>query len=419
MTITELKNKILESAEPNWFNTVKETFSFDYINLEVDLEGLTAIYQFLNQQIHGWEEIGTTGPQLLSNSLSYFTNIRNQIDIFLNTQSHQPYNSLVNQWSIIRNIINSRNNCPLTYDCPETEFFLKIQTIYPKSFEGAFAFITRSIYYNISDPDTLIGVILAYEFRTKENSSISNRRIAENNSLNKVKKDLYKYLSDSETQLSNHLLEATSKYKEYIHAIDNMTQQKEKLFNDWYENSKTDFNTFSKNAGTTISDLEKTYEELLRLKKPAEYWNLRATELKKEGWRSLYWLIGLVSIGFISLYFLLWQTPEGMLKTFFSNDKSIAIRWSIIFVTFLSFLAFGIRALTKVTFSSFHLARDAEERERLTFVYLALIKDASIDKSDRQLIMQSLFSRADTGLLKDDSSPTMPGTNSFIDKIIK
>lgn len=108
-----------------------------------------------------------------------------------------------------------------------------------------------------------------------------------------------------------------------------------------------------------------------------------------------------------------------MLKTFFSNDKSIAIRWSIIFVTFLSFLAFGIRALTKVTFSSFHLARDAEERERLTFVYLALIKDASIDKSDRQLIMQSLFSRADTGLLKDDSSPTMPGTNSFIDKIIK
>ena len=31
-----------------------------------------------------------------------------------------------------------------------------------------------------------------------------------------------------------------------------------------------------------------------------------------------------------------------------------------------------------------------------------------LKKKDRQLIMQSLFSRADTGLLKDDSGPTMP-----------
>jgi len=51
----------------------------------------------------------------------------------------------------------------------------------------------------------------------------------------------------------------------------------------------------------------------------------------------------------------------------------------------------------KAMFSSFHLARDAEEREHLTFVYLALINDSKIEKEDRQLIMQSLFSRADTG----------------------
>ena len=39
---------------------------------------------------------------------------------------------------------------------------------------------------------------------------------------------------------------------------------------------------------------------------------------------------------------------------------------------------------------------------------LALIKNESIDIEDRQIVLQALFSRAETGLLKDDGSPTMP-----------
>ncbi|NJK98518.1 MAG: hypothetical protein HC905_29605 [Bacteroidales bacterium] len=49
----------------------------------------------------------------------------------------------------------------------------------------------------------------------------------------------------------------------------------------------------------------------------------------------------------------------------------------------------------------------------LSFLFLM----ASLPKDeDRQLIMQSLFSRVDTGLLKEDSSPTMPGV---ADKIFR
>ena len=40
----------------------------------------------------------------------------------------------------------------------------------------------------------------------------------------------------------------------------------------------------------------------------------------------------------------------------------------------------------------------------------------SMDSEDRKLILQSLFSRSDTGLLKEDSGPTMP--NDFLSKII-
>jgi len=57
--------------------------------------------------------------------------------------------------------------------------------------------------------------------------------------------------------------------------------------------------------------------------------------------------------------------------------------------------------------SSFHLARDASEREQLTYVYLALIEGKAITDKERAIILNALFSRADTGLLKGDSAPTM------------
>ena len=42
----------------------------------------------------------------------------------------------------------------------------------------------------------------------------------------------------------------------------------------------------------------------------------------------------------------------------------------------------------------------------------------SIKEENRKLILQSLFSRTDTGLLKDDSGPTMP-SNDVIGKFIR
>ncbi len=39
---------------------------------------------------------------------------------------------------------------------------------------------------------------------------------------------------------------------------------------------------------------------------------------------------------------------------------------------------------------------------------MALLNDKGIAEAERSIVLQSLFSRADTGLLKGDSSPTLP-----------
>ena len=64
-------------------------------------------------------------------------------------------------------------------------------------------------------------------------------------------------------------------------------------------------------------------------------------------------------------------------------------------------------------FSSFHLMRDAEEREQLTYLYLSLIHESKENNStvtdeSKDMILQTLFSRTETGLLNQAQGPQIP-----------
>ncbi|WP_430965273.1 DUF6161 domain-containing protein [Spongiimicrobium sp. 2-473A-2-J] len=436
MTTTEIRKKIAESAEKDWFNSVEVTIRYPHIEFEQSLKGLSSIHRFLSKQVVGWEEY-TSVPNVLNSSKQHFTNLKNRIESFINRYHNHNEAQLNNVWSTERSQLRS-NSGYFTFDSVYTKFLIDLSEHLPNSVIGAFNYLIKS-NNNLNDRNAFIGSLLAYEFELKDKAEITERRKKERTSLSRLKTEFKNQLSETETDLVNHLKSTNEKYDDYVEKIDNLKNEKEQLFTDWFEGNeeneiigvKEEFDNFKANkesifndwfegteedigAKKKVSDLEHTYEELLRLKKPAEYWKTRASELKKEGWKAIYWLIGLVAFACITLYLLLWLTPEGMLLSFIKGNAQ-AIKWSIVYITFISFLAFGIRALNKVAFSSFHLARDAEERERLTYVYLALIKDNAVDEKDKNLIMQSLFSRADTGLLKDDSGPTMP--NNITGKI--
>jgi hypothetical protein len=403
MTTTEVRKIIAESTDPNWFNSVEVTITFSKAGVSQTLKGFSAIHKFLNQQIKGWEKYDDI-PSELNSSKQHFTNLNNTIEQFINSYKGHLEPQLNNGWRNPQNQLQADGN-QLTYDSPLTEFLIDLKKEFPKYVSGAYHYILGS--YNFTNHDNFTGALLAYEFELKDHTNLTTRRTKEKSSISKIKSDLKEQLNESETQLTEHLSNANQEYKDYVKNIDIFKTEKETLFNDWFNKSKEDFTVFDSESKDKITDLETTYEELLRLKKPAEYWSSRAKTLKKEGWTAVKWLVGLIAFACITLYLLLWLTPEGMLLSFVKGNAQ-AIKWSIIYVTFISFLAFGIRALNKIAFSSFHLARDAEEREQLTYVYLSLIKDNAVDEKDKSLIMQSLFSRAETGLLKDDSGPTMP-----------
>lgn len=417
MTPQELKKLISESPNVDWFNTVKETFSFQYANFQKEFTGIAAIYTFVMQQAEGWEKYGDDIPEQLKKSKNYFRRIATQVISFVNSNVTRLSNdnNLQNNWNSItvRYIYNPiDSDRPLLYDRPETVFLTTIPTTY---FNGAYSFIIGRNNFNANSKEDFIGCVMAYEFLFKEKSDIVQRRDKEEKSLAELRSDFLSYLSKAETQLTEHLSLSYQKYQNHSEQIDVFKSEKEAVFREWYDTIQVDFTKFNTDSKKKIEDLEATYQEKLRLEKPALYWERRGNKLQTQGWWALGIMVVLLLLTVWSLAEILWAAPKQIYESFFGEDKSAAIRWSIVYVTLISFIAFCIRALTKVMFSSFHLARDSEERHTLTYFYLALLKDSKVDEKDRQLIIQSLFSRAETGLLKEDSSPTMP--NDIVGKL--
>ena len=413
MTTEEVTAKIKDATDVNWFNTKTNIIQFAYQQYKPEITSVTSLHKFLKEQVEGWDQLDVNFNNNLNNSRNIFNSAIEQVEYFINNIQNLEEDNLTNHWnSHVQPYLNQLNNC-FSFDSPETQFLYKIYTEYSTYFQGALQFIQGNTG-SITNKDIFIGAVMAYEFSLNEKSTITKRSLDETESLNAIKSNFQKNLDTCNTQLASHLQQIDEKYQIYTNEVDEYKTAKETEVNTWFDAARDGFNHFDSDTKKRIEELEKTYQEKLRLSKPAEYWHERAKVLKGEGWKAFRWLVGVIFMACFTLYLLLWFTPKDMLESIFSG-KTSAIRWSIVYITFISFLAVGIRALSKVMFSSFHLSRDAEEREQLSYFYLALKNDSAVDEKDKHLIMQALFSRADTGLLKEDSSPTMP---NGIDKLM-
>jgi len=157
-------------------------------------------------------------------------------------------------------------------------------------------------------------------------------------------------------------------------------------------------------------ELEHLYQEKLRLKAPAEYWQQRAKSLGFHGglW-ALLLILSASSMAIASgLFFWSWLHKPPI------EFGLLSLQGVALFGTSVAAGAYLLRTLSRLTFSAFHLKRDAEEREQLAYLYLALINEGAIDPSSRDIVLQALFSRADSGLLLGDSAPTMPSVADVI-----
>lgn len=420
MDIKDFRKLVEASAFKNELNSIQITIDYPYLNSEFEFKGIQSVYKFVYDQVIGWNKMEAILPDFSISKL-HFEDLKSSM-IKLASYSE---NSLQNRFNtdfqnfksnLIKAKINA-NSFIFLYDSSETDFLLSVYKNSRNSFKGAFDFITGSkINHTNTNNDIyyFTGLLLAYEFRQQGNSEILRRRDNETANLSRIRKKYNDYIVEAEQQLNSNLSNAKENLSNHFETVDQLKQEKEKNFNDWFSGVQFGFDTFFSNSNESIKNNEDLYREKLRLEAPAKYWNDRAKKLKTESDKHLDLLIRISLFGSSTLLIILLAIGNNYYSNIF-NDTVKGIKWSLILITIVSLLVFIIRILAKLYMSSLHLSRDAEEREQLTHFYLALKKDTTIEPEERQLILQSLFSRADTGLLKEDSSPTMP-SSSIIEK---
>jgi hypothetical protein len=407
MTKTEFNKLVAKSTNFEWFKSQAVDFNFHYVQFNKHIESVSAIYEFVNTQTLGWKKHDGTLPNQFVQVLNYFESIETSIIQLVQNYSESDVNQLNRHWQQVNSNINNYNLKPINYDSTITSFLIELYKKQPNYFEGAYNFLF-GISYETRTKDSFIGAVIAYEFTVKDITEITGRKVQEQKSINRLKADFLDYIEKSEIAYLENIHEANSVFTKYSEKIDELKTSKETDFNEWFH-EKTE----------TLKKLEETYEANLKLEKPAKYWSKKSTTYYQQGNSAktlLFWIIGVSSL---LLATILIVSPDWIFNTVFKGNSLAVVRWSIVFITLISLIAFSVRALTKYMFSSYHLARDAEERHTLTFFYLALLKDTDVKDEDRKLILQSLFSRVETGLLKEDSSPTMPsdGISKLINKV--
>ncbi len=261
----------------------------------------------------------------------------------------------------------------------------------------------------IRDQEYFKGYLKAYEFLNSD-SNLIKRRDSEKKSLEKIREHFQK----SQDELFSKVALFKSE------------------FNDWEVKTKIDSErlyTIQKKLGVRklkqqdklfdedlsiwkakIEELETTYEEKLKLQGPAKYWSDASKRYEKHGMNWARAIVFFVILGIVIFYSLLSQ--------WFSGEKLplqlSSLQGAILFASLAAMFTYLMKVLSKMTFSSFHLMRDAQEREQLTYLYLALTHESEIDKSSRDIVLQSLFSRSETGLLVKENGPTMPTISEIL-----
>lgn len=289
---------------------------------------------------------------------------------------------------------------------------------------GAEIFIKNGSAQNLfHSRDRLIGFLKAYEFFHSDESNIVKRSIAEEKMLSSLREVWRSKTSEIDNKYSILVEKNETIIKDTNNKLDVLIKKNENKFNDTISLAKSMVEEWNNKLSNILQDAiekikanDELYKSKLRFDAAVTYWKSRANNYKKQGILWLKWLCGtcVSLIILLSAYFFCY--PKCFLPEDGIGFNAATLKGTLILLTIISFGAYLIRIFSKLTFSSFHLERDAEEREQLTHVYLALKEKHKSAPEQEAIILQSLFSRVDTGMLGGDHSPTMP-LGQIMDKI--
>ncbi|MFA0202920.1 hypothetical protein BCV23_02335 [Vibrio lentus] len=384
----------------------------DISGFRKEFTNLRSLYDFAQKERDLWKEQSETIKakhnvnDATVNSFSYLNTLTTNIENWLDELEQLDDNALQQKLNQLRqNVYAPLQQHWLWSGHPSVQPYIQCFLEHNPNVAKAFIdlVIRNKVTMNQNNIDAFNGALLGYEFLNQA-SDITRRRNGEKVSLGHLRNAF----ADSKDELFSEVSELKIDFREWESetkaSSTKLHRVNKKLNARTIRKQNKSFDGHLHTWTETISELENTYEEKLRLKKPAEYWKTAAEKYRTQGF------IAAILLGVICLIALMvgidffkgWLTAQEL------KLKLNTLQGAILFGSIAAVFTFIVRVLAKVTFSSFHLMRDAEEREQLTYLYLSLTHESEIDKESRDIVLQALFSRSETGLLSQEQGPKMP-----------
>ena len=236
-------------------------------------------------------------------------------------------------------------------------------------------------------------------------------------------------VSDFETNivapLASKLKDISDDSDKQYREITSFTEDKHNEIQEQFDEKVSELAAFKKSLDNwqnekfvKIKVLEDTYENKLSLEAPEKLWNNRAEEHIKQARNWAIFLVFTVVALIFALGKLVLVIHDYSLNTI--KNEIPFISESFILISVISFFIYIIRILIKIVLSNHHLATEYKQKAALTRFYQSLTKAGTdISKEERLIIINSLFSKVKTGLVKTDTSNDSDTILAILSKNIK
>jgi hypothetical protein len=311
---------------------------------------------------------------------------------------------LLNREAELRNHIGRvQNNCAVFSPTEQAAWLKRIDQLDPLLVPGALSLYTQDHVdrnqWGIAG--MVIGTVL------KKPTIIPALAEARLDQFENLARDAKQLVSQTERHLAKFREELTAEWAERT----NITEGK---ISNWEEK----YDKHWGGAKRRTAELEELYERKLQLSAPCDYWKKLEGEYSRKGHGWAFASVGIGAAIFWAARGIVYQPPEILKSPEFTLG---GLKGALILTVGFSIAVYLVTLLVRLATSAYHLAADARERRQLTYVYLALTKEEGAMKDeDRRIVLTSIFSRAETGLLKSDGAPTFPTPlGSLLDAVRK
>ncbi|MCZ7558499.1 MAG: DUF6161 domain-containing protein [Bacteroidia bacterium] len=401
------------------------TFSSGFIHTETaTVVGISAAIEFCTREYDFWESIRADKPRdpvgiIANRHAIHYNHQRQRLSAFIDPKSPSSITIEEIQKGLNTKVLHGSKVLILFSDSPITSRLIDYLQRKGAFAEGVMSYlghanIGEQLFSGNSRPESaelLRGFLSAHRLRemhTQTGELGTDPSLSALNSILQTARDTYTVAFSELGETRDKLETNTTKFTSDMESLISQA-------NTQWEEERVEREKAAHQVDVEFDNLKNRFQEQLRLRGPSKQWEAAATEHRNWGLKWAALLIATIVCSTILVVHLLYNPPEVFGVSISEWTKPETIKGLLLFAALLSLLAFLVRTFSKLAISSFHLQRDASERLVLTSYFLALIEEGAIQPEDREIVLKSLFSRADTGLLSGDSGPTMPTSGTIFE----